>query len=293
MALTRSILAALILSAVVGVQPTGAATALAALTIQLSDLRPGYALVSAHYRAAATIAAAAQLSVQQLRGRGWVAGYQALYHRQQQPAVEVGDYVDRFRGASGAQWWYGISLRYVPSSYHTIRLPAVGEQFTALESGSGAPRSGFVAIIFRRGPYVADVYVSLGAVSPLSAAVALARLVDLRMQREIPAASAPRLSTAPSAFLLRAWVSPNPMPYRAYPTLFARTIPGAGCSASVSYVSGQPATSFNGYVQIAGQSGSVTWSWHEETREGGGTAHVTCTFQGMLRSAQATFHIAR
>jgi hypothetical protein len=287
----RAIVVALILGTVMSPQHTQAASDLAALTIQLSDLRPGYVLADAHYRNATSIASAAQLTVRQLLDHGWVAGYQALYHRRLDVAIEVGDFVDRFRSAAGAQWWYGINLKYIPASYRQIQLAGVGNQSVALEGGASNPRTGFVAMIFRQGPYVAEVYVSLQATAPLAAVVALARLMDLRMQREAPAASTPRLGVARPNLFIRAWVSPNPVPNGSYPTLFARTVTGAGCSAAVTYVSAQPATSFNGYVQIAGTNGMVSWSWHAKTGGSGGTARVSCTFQGREVTAQAPFRI--
>jgi hypothetical protein len=63
-----------------------------------------------------------------------------------------------------------------------------------------------------------------------------------------PPASPPTHPTsvpASGSFTVSASVSPNPVPYGAYPTLSARTVPGAVCSASVLYSTGYPPRSFN------------------------------------------------
>jgi hypothetical protein len=54
---------------------------------------------------------------------------------------------------------------------------------------------------------------------------------------------------------------------RCTPTLYARTMSGATCTASVVYSTGRSPRSFDGYAQTVGRSGVVGWSWHEETRD--------------------------
>jgi hypothetical protein len=82
------------------------------------------------------------------------------------------------------------------------------------------------------------------------------------------------------------------MPYNAYPTLYAKTSPGASCTADVIYdgTNRHPA-SFNGYALVAGSNGTVGWRWHEETKGGGGTGYVTCTLHGASVSATTTFTV--
>jgi hypothetical protein len=92
-------------------------------------------------------------------------------------------------------------------------------------------------------------------------------------------------------FAVTAWVSPNTMPYDAYPTLFAKSLPGATCSATVVYSTGRSPVSFAGSAQTIGSNGEVQWSWHEETAGSGGTATVDCTYQGRDQTATATFTV--
>jgi hypothetical protein len=106
--------------------------------------------------------------------------------------------------------------------------------------------------------------------------------------------SAPKARAVPTpqsqaSFSVSADVSPSSMPYNAYPTLTATTSAGATCSASVVYSTGRSPVSFDGSAQIAPASGSVSWSWHEETKGSGGTATVDCTLGGRTAEAQASF----
>ncbi len=93
------------------------------------------------------------------------------------------------------------------------------------------------------------------------------------------------------AFTLRAYVSPSSMPYNAYPTLYAQTVPGARCTASVVYSTGRAPRSFDGSTRTAGGNGLVSWNWHEETRGSGGTGTVQCSYRGQSKTAQATFSV--
>jgi hypothetical protein len=98
----------------------------------------------------------------------------------------------------------------------------------------------------------------------------------------------PQPPTSSGGLHVTAWVSPSTMPYNAYPTLHAKTTPGATCSASVVYSTGRSPVSFSGSPEHVGSSGVVGWSWHEETSGSGGTGTVTCTYHG--RSGKATAH---
>jgi hypothetical protein len=51
----------------------------------------------------------------------------------------------------------------------------------------------------------------------------------------VPAAGSSSIPAPGAGFTVRAYVSPNPVPYGAYPTLYARTTTGAVCTASVVY----------------------------------------------------------
>src|SRR5205085_6317533 len=93
-------------------------------------------------------------------------------------------------------------------------------------------------------------------------------------------------------FAVRAWVTPNPMSYGAYATLHARTTKGASCTASVIYSTGRRPVSFDGSAQTVGTSGTVSWSWHEETKGSGGEGDVSCTLGGQTKSAAAQFSVS-
>jgi hypothetical protein len=96
---------------------------------------------------------------------------------------------------------------------------------------------------------------------------------------------------ASGSFSVRASVSPNPVSYGSYPTLYAFSSPGAACTASVLYSTGRAPVSFSGSEQTVGGSGKVGWSWHMESKGSGGTGTVTCTLRGQSKSATANFSI--
>jgi hypothetical protein len=108
-----------------------------------------------------------------------------------------------------------------------------------------------------------------------------------------PPASKPQPTARPSGtFSVRAAVSPNPVSYGSYPTLYAFSSPGAVCTASVVYSTGRAPVSFNGAAQTVGSSGKAGWSWHMESRGSGGTGSVTCALRGQSKSATSSFTIA-
>jgi hypothetical protein len=94
------------------------------------------------------------------------------------------------------------------------------------------------------------------------------------------------------SFSLRTSLSPNPVSYGSYPTLYAFSSPGAVCTASVLYSTGRVPLSFNGSSQTVGGSGKVGWSWRMESKGSSGTRTVTCTLRGQSKNATATFTIA-
>jgi hypothetical protein len=68
-------------------------------------------------------------------------------------------------------------------------------------------------------------------------------------------------ATDGAGFSVRAHVSPNPVSYGAYPTLYARSAVGAVCTASVLYSSAHAPRSFDGSARTVGSSGVVGWTW--------------------------------
>jgi len=107
-----------------------------------------------------------------------------------------------------------------------------------------------------------------------------------------PISPPPPPSPKGGGFTLSAYVSPASMPYNAYPTLYARTVPGASCTASVVYSTGRQPRSFDGSTRMANGNGVVSWPWHEETTGSGGTATVQCAYHGHSKTAQASFSVS-
>jgi hypothetical protein len=106
-------------------------------------------------------------------------------------------------------------------------------------------------------------------------------------------ADTPRPTRAAGAgFFVRAYVIPDPVFYGAYPTLNARSIKGADCTARVVYSTGEAPRSFDGSARTVGSSGVVGWTWHMQSSGTGGTATVTCSFHGQTRSVTTSFSIA-
>jgi hypothetical protein len=117
-----------------------------------------------------------------------------------------------------------------------------------------------------------------------TAAYAVAASIILALGVRVPHAS--------GAFSVRAYVIPDPAFYDAYPTLYARSVMGAVCTASVVYSTGDGPRSFDGSARTVGSSGVVGWTWHMQSSGTGGTATVTCSFRGQTRSVTTSFSIA-
>jgi hypothetical protein len=107
-----------------------------------------------------------------------------------------------------------------------------------------------------------------------------------------PPASKPQPTARVSgSFSVRASVTPDPVSYGSYPTLYAFSSAGAVCTASVVYSTGRAPVSFSGSAQTVGGSGKVGWSWHMESKGSSGTGTVTCALRGQSKSATASFTI--
>lgn len=283
-----SLRSALVVFALLSPLPLASKTSLPSLsllTIRLQDLRPGYVLVSEHRRDRASLHGKTAVSASVLLAHGWIDGYDALYRRREAPGVEVGDLADRFQTDAGAHWWYGVSLLRVPAGYKVVSMPRVGTESTAVQSRA------FLGIIFRRHGDVADVYVSIQAPQPLLAVLALARLVDGRLRQDrLPPPQArrpPPVHSHPPA--LR--VFPNPLPTDSYPTITARTVPGASCTARITLASGQAARVLPRPTRAADASGRVSWFWHQAGAAGHGTATVSCAARGNTVTARTDFRV--
>jgi hypothetical protein len=277
------------------IQQSYASSSLGGKTIQLRDLRAGYAVARAGYRSAAAIAGRRHVPARQLIGHGWIRSYEAVYSRRDDPRVQVGNYADQFHGAAGARWWYGVSVHHLPLGYSTITLAPVGEQSIAVQSGSTATQTGYVGVIFRRSQYVVDVYVSLAAPFPYGAVLTLSREVDQRLRTATPVPTAgPKATATPvkaPGLFVHAWVSPATMLPGAYPILYARTLSGAVCTASISYSPGGYLRSFDGSARTATTGGMVSWSWHIGVKNTTGKASVACTAHGQAKSTVTLFRI--
>jgi hypothetical protein len=101
-----------------------------------------------------------------------------------------------------------------------------------------------------------------------------------------------RVPRAWGAFSVGAYIIPDPVFYGAYPTLYARSVMGAVCTASVVYSTGDGPQSFDGSARTIGRSGLAGWTWHMQSSGTGGTATVTCSFRGQTRSVTTRFSSA-
>jgi len=82
-----------------------------------------------------------------------------------------------------------------------------------------------------------------------------------------PAAPTPVNPKPSGNFSVSAYVSPNPVSYGSYPTLYTKSTPGARCTAQVVYSTGRPPRSFDGSAKTVGSNGVVSWSWHTSVVE--------------------------
>lgn len=260
----------------------GASTPLPALTIRLTDLRPGYITVESRTRTQSTVAAQEPMVAQLLQTHGWLGGYEARYQRRDNTRIQVGEVADRFRTVPGAHWWYEATLLRVPSDYRSTTMTRVGDESTAVESRA------YIGIIFRQGVDVMDVYVSMQAPSPSLAVLAIARLVDRRLAVD---QAAPSVRSVTRALPLHAWVHSRAIQYRADVVLYARTMPGARCSASIAGAAPRSRVAYHGYTLGVGTSGLVSWRWLLRSPSVRGTAHVTCAYGKQVRTGSAAFAV--
>jgi hypothetical protein len=79
--------------------------------------------------------------------------------------------------------------------------------------------------------------------------------------------------------------------YGSYATRYAKSTPGASCSADVVYATGRRPVSFDGSAKTVGSSGVVSWSWHMESKGSGGVATVSCSLRGQRKTATENFSI--
>jgi hypothetical protein len=105
------------------------------------------------------------------------------------------------------------------------------------------------------------------------------------------ATSPPKPPPSSGAFTVSAYISPNPVSHGQYATLYAKSVAGATCTASVIYSTGRAPVSFIGTAQTVGGSGTVSWRWHMESKGSSGTGTVTCIGHGTSKTATASFTI--
>lgn len=270
--------------------PDGRAMAsapLASITLRLSDLRPGYVVRQSRVRTPSNIDSFGRVAGQLLLSHGWVSGYDERFARGRTPAIQVGEIADRFRTTTGAHWWYGASLLRVPTDYHTISMPRVGDESTAVQSHT------WVGMIFRRGTDVIDVYVSLQAPVPAAAVLWFARVVDRRLLQDQTSPPATRTRTTTRAVAVKTWVRTRAIPTGAYVTVYAKSVPGARCTAVLLYSTGPSRLVFHGYTWLVGKSGVVNWRWLAQAKGNKGSATVTCTYSGRSKTAKTNFRVRR
>jgi len=170
---------------VAGLGDVQASAGLAGLGIQLSDLRPGYAVTDAGYLSALAVSRYNFTTVASLRQHRWLATYSVVYHRTGSLA-SVRSIIDAYSTTAEASWGFHSQLHGLcPGAFFTrFRLPAVGSESGAcLGTGKslGFKGHGATVLIFRQGPYVVSINAFATGHDPQSA-VALARLVDSRIR---------------------------------------------------------------------------------------------------------------
>ena len=112
----------------------------------------------------------------------------------------------------------------------------------------------------------------------------------------VAAPAAPPVTTTPprhpggSVLIL---VSPNPVPYGAYPTLIVRTSAGARCAITVRYASGHAPATYPDHTAVADAGGTIREQgrWHMESRSAGGTIRAACLGKGGPASGVFAFLI--
>jgi hypothetical protein len=220
-----------------------------------------------------------------LLSHGWQEGSQVLYRRTDNVRVQVGELADLFRGPAGGHWWFEASVAAVPTGYRTIGLPRVGEESVSVQSAA------WTGVIFRRGASVVDVYVSSSAPEPPLSVLAIARLLDRRMEANPSTARLETQSRTPRPLAVHTWLRPKPLSDDGLHTLFARTSPGALCTARVVYMPNRLSKTFHGTPRRAGRDGRVQWSWREEIAAAYGSAFVTCSVGGRSTTGQMRFQV--
>ena len=88
-------------------------------------------------------------------------------------------------------------------------------------------------------------------------------------------------------------VSPNPVPYGAYPAVTVRAAPGAVCRITVRYASGHAPTTYPDHTATADPGGTIREQgrWHMESRSAGGTVRAACLGKGGPASGVFAFLI--
>ncbi|GAC1327342.1 MAG: hypothetical protein NVSMB22_18810 [Chloroflexota bacterium] len=106
----------------------------------------------------------------------------------------------------------------------------------------------------------------------------------------VPATPGVPAATTPSSFSLRACVDPTPVTTGQGATLYAQTLPGAVCTASVVDPEGKPAD-FTGAAQTALSDGLVIYPFTAGQTPGQGVAVVQCSLNGQVLRTTVTFSI--
>jgi hypothetical protein len=86
------------------------------------------------------------------------------------------------------------------------------------------------------------------------------------------------VATSSSSFTVSVQVSPNPIPYGAYPTVTIHAS-AAVCAISVRYASGKGPTSYPDHSATANAAGVIVEQgrWHMESKSSGGTVSANCS----------------
>ena len=126
-------------------------------------------------------------------------------------------------------------------------------------------------------PFAHDVG---GAVSPTS-------------RIAVPGPTATMTTSTGTSGALTVQVSPNPIPYGAYPTVTIHTAPGAVCGISVRYATGKGPTSYPDHSATANVGGTISehGQWHMQSKSAGGTVSARCASKGATVTGTFSFQI--
>jgi hypothetical protein len=106
-----------------------------------------------------------------------------------------------------------------------------------------------------------------------------------------PTETATAVPTTTRPFFLRTCVSPNPTGTSTQATVYVETLPGATCTASVTFSNGTTAADLADVAQTVGSPGTAGFTFTVDQTATSGTAAVTCAYDGESGKSASGFLI--